>query len=179
MDIDSQQTVVQVLPVGTDLPAEQFAHLPRGVVVVIERGDRLAEAEVLGAEDGAARDGDAVVDYHARVVRYVGQRLGDGAAIQVVEHQAALQADQQDAGFAGFAGFGEESRTSRQRVVNVLPAGQVKYVDAAQRPVRRILDANPHERIANYARTFGQVTLLFQGGAKIGNGFHSARHRFL
>src|ERR1019366_231582 len=122
--------------------------------------------EVLGAEDGAARDGDAVVDYHARVVRYVGQRLRDDAAIQVVEHQAALQADQQHAGFAGFtgftgfagfAGFGEESRASRQRVVNVLPAGQVQHVDAAQRPVRRILDANPHERIANYARTFGQV----------------------
>jgi hypothetical protein len=70
-----QQAVVQVFSVGARLPAEQFAHLAGGVVVVIERGHRLAELQVLGAEDGAARDGDAVVDDDARVFRNAGQRL--------------------------------------------------------------------------------------------------------
>ena len=110
---------MEELPVGADLAAAQFAHLAGGVVEVIERRDRLAELEMLGAEDKAFGDGDAVVDDDARVVRNVGQGLGDGGAREVVEHEAAFQADDEH---AGAGGFGEKPGTSGQGMVHVRAA---------------------------------------------------------
>ena len=94
--------------------------------------------------------------------------------------QAALQADQQDATFSGFAAFtgsDEKPRAPRQWVVDVFPDGQVEHVDAAQRAVRRVLYGNPHQRSAERAGAFRQVSLFFEGGAKKWAGYHSARHR--
>ena len=120
---------------------------------MVERGDGFANFQVLGAEDGAAGDGDAVVDNHARVVGEVGESLGDSAAIQVVEDQAALHADQQD---ARVGGFGEESGTPGERVVDVFAGGKVQDVEAALRTVFGVLDGNPEERFADYERAFGR-----------------------
>ena len=100
---------MQVLAVGARLSAAQLAHVASGVVVVIERADRLAELQMLGAEDYAARDGDAVVDDDAGILRNVGKSLHDGAGIPVVEYQAAFQADQQH---VGVGGPGKESGTA-------------------------------------------------------------------
>src|SRR5580765_8145164 len=63
-------------------------------------------------------------------------------------------------------------------MMDILQRVEIEDIDAALRPVSCILDRNPEQLAADYARTFGQEALLLRLGPEERTGMHSIRHRY-